>query len=83
VIFSGRLKTPSGLAGNQNLPFMDGPERWLEEAPALVSGFIRSSPGVSKPTAGGKSCLSGRINLLRLGNDNTIHFEARQKNDDR
>jgi hypothetical protein len=24
VMFSGRLKTCSGLAGNQNLPFMDG-----------------------------------------------------------
>ena len=26
VMFSGRLKTRSGLAGNQNLPFMDGHE---------------------------------------------------------
>jgi hypothetical protein len=24
VMFSGRLKTRSGLAGNQNLPFLDG-----------------------------------------------------------
>jgi hypothetical protein len=79
VMFSGRLKTLSGLAGNQNLPFMDGHELWLEEAAALVSGFIRSSPGLVNPAAG----LSSYIHPKQSGDGDPIHFKARPKNDDR
>jgi hypothetical protein len=48
VMFSGRLKTRLGLAGNQNLPFLDGHKLdqtfYLLRANSKTALFFRNDP---------------------------------------